>query len=253
MVSMRGNKYWGIRIKGSKGQKGDRPYARNQDETGAIQMLADSYAQGGSGNDYIANLLQNFKGDWGELQKFLEVAGPMIDKREGQFQADKLSASKGMKFMENEANWDMGALSAYGPQAGAIGEGVRRSTAAGEQRLATAGLGRSSMRAALKQNVMQQGVTAQSNAFAAAQQRAAQNRMMSASSLLDAHRMVAQVAMGQSVTPRTQLGEGDSGPSAGAGAAAGAAGGIAAGSAAGPFGAVLGGAAGAVAGWLGAK
>lgn len=238
---------------GSK-QRDQRP-ARERDETGAIAMLGDAYGGGQSGTDFLSNLLNNFRGDWNELEKFMELAGPMINKLEGGFQAGKMEGGDAFKYMADQGNWDMGALSSYGREAGQIGASTRTGIRDAQQGMGAAGMGRSSMRNALASTIRQQGVTAQSNAFSAAQQRAQQNRMGSAMNLMDAQRMIAQVALGQQITPRIPGGgDGGGGPSAGAGAAAGAMSGAAAGTAVMPgWGTAVGAVAGGVGGYLGAR
>lgn len=226
------------------------PLAKDQDDTGAIATLSESFNQSGTGAEFLRDLLNNFKGTWEDLKEFMEVGAPMANKLDAQTQANRIMGSEGYKHLEDKSNWDLGAIGAYGTQAGQIGRQTRDDMMAAQQGAGAAGLGRSSMRNALSQAIRQQGVTNQSNAFAAAQQRAAQNRMLSAGNLLDAHRTIAQIALGQQITPRMMTGYDEQGPSQGAAGMAGMMSGIGAGAALGPAGMIGGGILGLGAGLL---
>jgi hypothetical protein len=79
--------------------------------------------------------------------------------------------------------------------------------------------------------------------------RAAENRMASARTAFDAHRQIAQLALGQAPTPRDPGG----GPSTAMSGIAGALSGAGALASLGPMGALAGGAIGGIAGLLGGK
>lgn len=226
------------------------PLARDQDETGAIASLSDAFNRGATGTDFLRDLLSNFKGTWEDLKEFMDVAAPMANKLDAQTQSNLIKDSEGYKHLADKGNWDLGAMGAYGTQAGQIGAQTRSDMMAAQQGLGASGLGRSSMRNALSQSIRQQGITNQSSAFAAAQQRAAQNRMMSAGNLLDAHRTLAQIALGQQITPRVMSGYSDDGPSSGAAALGGALSGAGSLAALGPAGMLAGAGLGALGGLI---
>lgn len=155
--------------------------------------------QEGQGTDeLLQRVLANFKGKPGNLEDFLRQAGPFL----GAAGVSKLGASPGLAYMADQKNWDLGAMGGYGAAAGQIGQGARRSIDAGNQQLAAAGLGRSSARGSQTGALQQQAYGQQAGLWADTYQRAQQNRMQSATNLFDAHRTLAQLAMGQVPTPR---------------------------------------------------
>lgn len=205
--------------------------------------LLDSLTRGDSTGDALTNILRNFKGDPAALEQFLGLATPFLAGSE----ANSLMNSKGYKYLQDEKNWDMGAMGGYGTAAGMIGQQGRAGMKAGANQLAASGLGRSGAQAALAQQGMMGIGNQQAGLWNQVHQQSMQNRMNSASSAFDAQRQIAQMALGQQITARTDTGGGGGGSSV-TGAlgsmASGAAGGAAIG---GPIGGVIGAAAGGLA------
>lgn len=211
-----------------------------QNPNGGYNDLLNAYEQGGSSTDAIQQLLTNFRGSREQLADFLEVAGPLF----GGLEARRTENSDAFKYMADQSNWDLGAMSAYGQQAGNVGRNTDAAVRAARGQLGQAGLGRGSSRAAIEGMLRMEGGNQQAGLFAQAQQQAAQNRMNSAGNLFEAHRMLAQMALGQGITPRITSPQ-DSAVG-GVGIAQGAASGAATGaSVGGPWGALIGGVAGA--------
>lgn len=174
--------------------------------------------QGGNTTEQtLQNLLAGFKGKPGDLENFMRQAGPFIASAE----AGRLRNSDAMKYLGDQGNWDQGAMAGYGAAAGQIGQQGARQTQQGQNRLAAMGLGRGSARSALAQQGMQNSAAAQGNLWSQTYQQAQQNRWNSAMGLMDAHRMISQMALGQQITPREQGEGGMSGLQAGAMAAGG--------------------------------
>jgi hypothetical protein len=194
-----------------------------RDEQGGFDSILSSLETGQGAGDAIQQLLQNFQGSREELADFLEVAGPMM----GALEAKRLEKRMG----------GMSAIGAYGEAAGQIGQGTRNAARGAQQNLAASGLGRGSASGAIGALLRQQGAGQQADL----QSRAIQNNQQM---LFDAHRTIAQMALGQGVTPRINSPQGGgvgTGDAVGAGAIQGAA----AGAPLGPWGALIGGAAGA--------
>jgi len=209
------------------------------DKAGGFDSLLRMYEQGQGGSSAIQDLLTNFKGTKEELADFLEIAGPLY----GGLEAKQFQGSDAYKFFADKSNWDLGAMSGYGAAAGQIGRGTRQSQQQAGQGLAAMGFGRSSARGAVQSALSQQGIGQQANLRSQVQQQAMQNKANMAGQLMDANRLVAQMALGQQLTPRIQSPQG--GAEGGAGALQGALAGAGAGAAFGPIGAIVGGLGGA--------
>lgn len=228
-------------------EEGSRTYLW-RDEKGGYDSLLASMEGGAGGADAIQNLLTSFQGSREELADFMEVAGPMFGALEGK----RLEGSAGYQHLANQDNWDMGALGAYGTGAAQIGAGTRAGVRGAQQGLAAAGLGRGSASNAIAATLRQQGAGQQAGLQGQLVQQAARNRMQSANQLFDAHRTIAQMVLGQGITPRITSPQGggvDTGSAVGAGAMQGAA----AGAALGPWGAAIGGVAGAGLGYYNSR
>jgi|TARA_R110000822_G_scaffold310554_1_gene444036 hypothetical protein len=219
---------------------------RNGDNTGGFNSLLDSYEGGMSGSQGIQNILSNFQGNREELADFMEVAGPLM----GGLEANRLEGSEAFQYMQDSRNWDQGAYAGYGQAAGAIGQQTANSQRSAGEAMSQRGLGLSSGNVALQSMLGQQGGNQQAILRGETEQRAAQNRMQSATQMQDAYRLLAQMTMGQGLLPRITSPQGGGG---GAGAAGGIAGGAMAGaqlgSAVGPWGTLIGGVVGAGAGY----
>lgn len=161
------------------------------------QILSSMEGQGGI-EEALQGVLRNFKGKPGDLENFMRQAQPFL----GAIEAGKLRKGKSMKFLEDEGNWDLGAMAGYGTGAGMIGQAGARGMAQGQNQLAAMGLGRGSARAALAQQGMQQQAGQQADLWSRTYQQAQQNKQQSALQLMDAHRAIAQMALGQQITPR---------------------------------------------------
>lgn len=251
----------GVYAPGNRGQQadglkpGDPGYYENRDRTylwrdyqGGFDSLLGSYEGGQSSSQAIQQLLQNFTGSREELADFMETAGPLFSGLE----AKRAEGSAGFQYMQDQGNWDLGALAGYGAAAGQVGQQTQRATRGAAGAATAAGLGRSTARSAVENMLRMQGGSTQANMFAQAQQQAAQNRMASAGNLFEAHRMIAQMALGQGITPRINSPQGG-GMSAGQGAMQGAIGGATAGAALGPWGALGGAIVGGVGGYAASK
>lgn len=214
--------------------------ANYYDDSWARLLAGMQSGRGASGT--LTDILQNFKGSPGDLEDFMQRAGPFL----GAGQAASMERGPAFQYMQDPKNWDLGAMSAFGPAAGMIGRGAQQASQTGAQQLAASGLGRGAARASMQQMAQQGASGQQADLWQRLYQQAQQNRMSSASNALEAHRMVAQVALGQVPTPRMMDSSGGGGMS-GLGIAAGIAGGAAGGLAGGPLGAAL----GALAGGLG--
>lgn len=204
-----------------------------RDQTGGWDSLLRSFEGGATTGNAMQDLLTTFQGSREELADFMEVAGPMM----GGMEADRIRGGDAMAFMEDQGNWDMGAMAGYGGAAGAVGQATRRAKTRSGAQLAAAGLGRGSARSAIDASLDMQAAAQQGDLRARATQQAAQNRMQSAGNLMDAHRMLAQLALGQGVTPRINSPQGGGG---GVGWQQGALAGGMAGAALGPWGALIG-------------
>jgi hypothetical protein len=220
-----------------------------QNQNGGYNDLLNAYEGGASATDAIQDLLTNFKGSPESLNDFLESAGQLF----GGLEAKRFGQSEAYQYTQDSSNWDLGAMGAYGAQAGNIGRNTDRAVRQSKAGLATAGLGRSSANGAVESMLRMEGSGQQAGLFANAQQQAAQNRMSSAGNAMEAHRMLAQMALGQGIQPRINSPQGTEGVG-GMGIAQGAASGAATGATAGgPWGAVIGGVAGAGLGYAGSR
>lgn len=174
--------------------------------------------------DAIQDLLTNFKGSREELADFMEVIGPMM----GTLESRRLEQSPGLAHLSDQSNWDMGAMGAYGAAAGQMAQGTRQAMQQASQGMAAQGLGRGTGQAAIQSMLQQQNAASQAGLGAQLRQQAARNRMQSANTLFDAHRTIAQLALGQQITPRitspqdANTGIGGIGQGAAAGASIGA-------------------------------
>ena len=215
-----------------------------RDRTGGYDAILKQFESGDASTaDAVQELLTNFKGTREELADFMEVMGPML----GTLEARRLEQSPGLQHLSDEKNWDLGAMGSYGAAAGQMGQGTRMAMTQARQGMAAAGLGRGTGQAAIQSMLQQQNSMSQAGLRSQLQQQSARNRMNSANTLFDAHRTIAQLALGQQITPRITSPQDSSGGASGwaGGAAAGA--GIGAG-VGGPWGALIGAGIGGVAG-----
>lgn len=207
-----------------------------RDQTGGYDSFLRQLESGDASTaDAVQDLLSNFKGSREELADFMEVIGPMM----GTLESRRLEQSPGLAHMSDQSNWDMGAMGSYGAAAGQMGQGTRQAMQQARQGMAAQGLGRGSGQAAIQSMLQQQNAASQAGLRSQLQQQSARNRMQSANTLFDAHRTIAQLALGQQITPRITSPQGaDTGIGGiGQGAAAGASIGAGVG---GPWGALVG-------------
>lgn len=207
-----------------------------RDQTGGYDAILRQFEKGDASTaDAIQDLLTNFKGTREELADFMEVMGPML----GTLEARRLEQSPGLQHLSDQKNWDLGAMGSYGAAAGQMGQGTRMAMTQARQGMAAAGLGRGTGQAAIQSMLQQQNSASQAGLRSQLQQQSARNRMNSANTLFDAHRTIAQLALGQQITPRitspqdANTGIGGVGQGAAAGAGMGA-------SIGGPWGALIG-------------
>lgn len=164
----------------------------------SLGSFLGSLQQKRSLGDTLTNFLQGFQGEPGDIEQWLKRMGPFLSANE----ATRLEGSDAMRHLEDQGNWDKGALAGYGSAAGQMGQKTRAATASANQKLAASGLGRGSARAALQQQGMQNLTTQQGDLWARTFQQAQQNRWNSAQGLVDTHRAISQMALGQQFTPR---------------------------------------------------
>lgn len=160
--------------------------------------LLQSLQGGQDASATLTNLLQQFKGKPGDLTDFLEQASPFIMAS----QANALKQTGAFKHLQDESKWDLGAMAGYGTAAGQLGRGTQQAVQGASQGLAQAGLGRSSARASMTGALRQQGSAAQADLWSRTHQQSQMNRQNSALNAMDAHRTLAQLAMGMQPTPR---------------------------------------------------
>lgn len=169
-----------------------------EDPDRGVESVLQQFEQGGSSADAIQSLLTNFKGSEEDLADLMEIVGPMM----GGLESRRLEQSPGLDYMSDQGNWDMGAMGSYGAAAGQMGAGTRRAITESQQGLAASGLGRGSGSNAITAMLRQQNASAQGGLRSQLEQQSARNRMSSANTLFDAHRTIAQLALGQQITPR---------------------------------------------------
>lgn len=216
-----------------------------RDQTGGYDAILRQFEQGdGSTADAIQELLTNFKGTREELADFMEVVGPML----GTLESRRLEQSPGLQHLSDQRNWDMGAMGGYGAAAGQMAQGTRQAMQQARQGMSAAGLGRGTGQAAIQSMLQQQNSASQAGLRSQLQQQSARNRMNSANTLLDAHRTIAQLALGQQITPR--IGSPQEANTGIGGIGGGAAAGASIGSIGGPWGALIGAGVGAGVGAL---
>jgi len=181
------------------------------------KILLEGSQQDRSIEDSLQAILQGFKGDPKHLEQFLRQAVPFLAASE----VGRLRKTEGFKHMQDQSNWDLGAMAGYGQAAANMGRQTEHGVQKGMNQLGAAGLGRSSMRGALQQQALGNLGAQQGNLWSQTYQQAQRNRMSSATNAMDAHRMISQLALGQKITPRMQQPQDD-----GLASAAGIAGGI---------------------------
>lgn len=169
-----------------------------RDKTGGYDAVLRQMEEGGSSADAVQDLLSNFKGTREELADFMEVVGPMM----GTLESRRLEQSPGLAYMSDQSKWDLGAMGGYGAAAGQMGQSTRQAMQQSSQNLAASGLGRGSGQAAIQSMLQQQNAASQAGLRSQLQQQSARNQMQSANTLFDAHRTIAQLALGQQITPR---------------------------------------------------
>jgi hypothetical protein len=166
------------------------------------KQLQDTMSGGGGYEDAISKILANFQGKPSDLENFMRQAQPFM----GAIEAGNMRNSAAYKQINDPNNWDMGAEGAYGPAAGQMARSSQRGVQTARAGLAAQGLGRGAGGAAIASGAANQLGEQQSNLWATLHQQAQQNRMQSAGNALDAHRMIAQMALGQQITPRVEQG-----------------------------------------------
>ncbi len=171
------------------------------------KILSEGLRGGRSLDQVLGEVLAGFKGNPGDLEDWLEQARPFM----GAAAAGQLKGTEGFKFMQDPGNWDLGAMGSYAPAAGKMAQGAAQGLRSGQNMLAASGLGRSSARAGMRQRSAQALAGQQGDLWSRVNQQAQQNRMQSAMNAMDAHRTVAQLALGMSPNPRTEMGQGGGG------------------------------------------
>ena len=225
---------------------GPAPAPQQPAPTQQSQLVTDKYPEtagvvsgGLQGGQSLSQILQQLLGGFtGSRQSLAKQPGLYAP-----FLAGALEGQDPFKFLQDFRNVE-NPMQAYGAGAGMIGQGAAQGLQGASNRLARAGLGRSSALAGLASQSAQSTANQQSNLFTnlfqAQQQRQAQNAM----SAFDLHRQIAQMALGQSLAPR----DGGQGVSSGMAALSGGLAGAGSLAPLGPFGAAAGGVLGALGG-----
>lgn len=142
-------------------------------------------------------------------------------------------------------------MQAFGAGAGMIGQGGAQALQRGQNQLARAGLGRSSAMAGLANRTASGVANQQAGLFTNLYQASQARRAANAQRAFDLHRQIAQMALGQTLTPRdAQFGNPNPGVSSGSAILSGGLAGLGAGAPLGPIGAGVGGLLGALGGAL---
>lgn len=164
-------------------------------------ILQNSLQNGQGIDQTLQNILGGFKGKPGDLEDFLSQARPFLGAAAG----NQLRGTDAFKQLNDTSKWDLGATASYAPAAATMGKQAAVGLQQSQNNLAASGLGRSAARSALATQA-QLGLGAQQgNLWSQTYQKAQQNRMASAQNALDAHRQVAQIAMGLAPTPREPM------------------------------------------------
>jgi len=238
----------GLNIAGREFEQGTAGYYQDTFGTALAGMQ-----EGQSINQIMQNILQRYGGKPEHLKDWIEHLSPFLQQYQTERQIEALRGSEGFQHIQDSRNWDLGAMTGYGVGAGAIQRGAAQATRVGQQRLAASGLGRSAALASMQQMNQNQANSSQAGLWANMYGQAQRNRMASAGNALDAHRLLAQMALGQTPNPRMFGGgatpDGGGGPNPTTSTLTGAAQGASAGSSAGPWGALIGGLVGAGAGY----
>jgi hypothetical protein len=226
-------------------QPGSKTVSKRKPE-GLARFFDDSYLQvlqgmegGKQTSDIYQDILREFKGDQKHIEPFLKKASPFL--------AGSLGSSDQARFMQDFRNVE-NPMQAFGQGAGMIGQGAAQSLQAGQNQLARSGLGRTGAMAGLAQRATQGAANQQSGLFTNLFQATQQRQSANAARAFDLQRQIAQMALGQNMTPRD--GGGGQGISSGAAIGGGALSGAGVGAAFGPLGAVIGGVGGGLLGAL---
>lgn len=158
-----------------------------------------------------ADILSGYTGEIGDLGKYLEDVGPFV--------AASLGGTSAFKRLQNLNVED--PMQAYGGGAAQINQGAQQATRQGQASLAMSGLGNSSMNAAMAQGAAGQAANQRAGLYTGLYQQRNQYMRNAAQSGLDAHRLVASLALGHNPAPRIDTSNGGAGNAA-LGTAAGA-------------------------------
>jgi hypothetical protein len=225
----------------------DYPTVRKEFPQGMAQFYDDSYLRlleglraGEGPSQQLQGILERFKGKPGNLEDFMGRAGPFI--------AGSLGGTQPFNYLQNFQGIE-NPMQAYGRGAGMIGQGAAQGLQGAQNRLGRAGLGRSAAMSGLASRAASGASAQQANLYTDLYQATQQKQAANAQRAFDLHRQIAQMALGQNMTPRVDGGGG--GPSQVGGAISGALGGAGAGfGIGGPVGGVIGGLLGGVGGAL---
>jgi hypothetical protein len=213
---------------------------------GMAQFYDDSYLRlleglrrGEGPTEQLRGMLERFQGSPGDLEDYLKRAAPFI--------AGGLGGTEPFGYLQDFRNVE-NPLQAYGRGAGMIGQGAAQGLAGAQNQLARAGLGRSAAMSGLASRAASGASAQQASLYTDLYQATQARQAANAQRAFDLHRQVAQMALGQSMTPRVEGGGG--GPSQLSSTIGGGLSGAGAGFAiGGPPGAVIGGLLGGLGGW----
>lgn len=173
---------------------------------GMAQFFDDSWLpllqqlQGGAGPaSLFPALLQNFKGDEDDLQRWQRIAAP--------FMAASLFRSPAYQKLSNFEGLDR-TMQSFGAGAGQIGAGAQQGIQQGQNQLARAGLGRSGAMAGMAQQGVQQAGAQQGNLWTQLFQQAQQNRINNAATAFDMDNNITRLALGMQPAPRMKQDDG---------------------------------------------
>lgn len=146
----------------------------------------------------LENVIANFRGDPDALAEFLDQAGP--------FMAASMAGTPAFQAVQN---WNQfsDAEQAYGAGAGQIAAAGQRGLQQAQQNLASQGLGRSAASASLASDAALSTGAQQADLYTRLRQQNLAQRFQMAQSAFDQHRLIGQLALGQTPAPRQESGD----------------------------------------------
>lgn len=169
------------------------------DSYGALLDTLKNGGKGGIGDAYT-DILSKFQGSPEDLQKFLPTAAPFIASSIGN--TDAFKRSQDVSFAD--------PMLGYGSAVARIGASADNAARVGAQQLAANGLGRSAASATIARSATAGAGNAAADLYSGLRDRRFQMQMAANNNALDAHRMLATLALGQNPAPMQSSGGGSS-------------------------------------------